>query len=1597
MKRKLLSLLLVITLLAITVSTGIPTILAADGNLVANGDFSSYSGNTPTGWRFDLPATNSFSYEIVEDVEIPDGPTTNAMKFTSSESQLGSTTEGKYGILDANNKDARMYFSTTETVRIEKNATYTMTFWAKTVKTHALTVMMFEPNYVISSLNRPVKYALEGHNIYSYKTDAGTLRNSRSEIDHVWSTASGAVITSYPSSMFISRYSGTGRDESRAEYSYEQPLTPDFPKYEKQGEWVKVIYTFSTDNTDAHEADVAFTFRFPQVAGGEVWLADIQMNVQKAKVDGYYTPTNKTPELGAVSENLALPQGKTVKITAEPFGENKFDGWYKGDTLVSKDATYSFTYDPLNPPAYEARFTKAKWGINGSLEGLTTDAVASVGYSSASTWTANSFKAHTNGVLYVDSVNAGSSNRVSIVGDAAKAHTGMKFAKYTGKNGYVGYKFTGLNKNTSYFLSTYASVVSDNVNDTVAGVYVTDANSGVTKLVSGAVQYKTATDAGVRYYSNTAIDCRGSWKKIEAAVNTGDSTDVILWVASPASGVDLYLDNFAVARQPYKFEAKSSDYNLGFVSPIGGADAYENEDVTVTATPLDGNGFAGWYIGNQLVSSALSYTHKFNPDDTSIKNLTAKFTAGPYAIPGAGFEGLGYTNNQVMVTHTNGYLNSKGETCDDSSLTNKGDWSVDSYHDGTWQQVKVDTSFAHTGTTSMLIDARNGWGGYTIKGLQPYSNYSVSLYAWAFDNKAGTVNGLNQVIVTNAGERPIHKTNSGWTNRKHDSSLGGTRSVVDCREGWTKVTVSFKTSAKGDVTVWFNIIGDGTQKVHVDNIAVFESVAVKALTSLGGSIETNFTGAEVARGSYIELKAFPLEGNTFAGWYNINSGELVSTEANYSFNITSPIELVARFNGDNKPPADIFEIQGMDGTIENGRIDGWWADDPVHTDVTWCRWERNTEMAYEGSYSLKGYCRYRSTNLTLSNLTANTDYHFSLYVNVTGAAAADGSDSYTRYDRFGIIGPDERYIDSATDVLVSRPALKGNMGWQRLDFFFNTGDRTAVVFSAKLVGQDGAVVFYDNLSLVQYEADKDVEETSFTVNEGKNSFQTLATNSYSTYTVKFRAKGNGTVAAQRLMGQKLDVKQYISSVSSVEVASDDWKEYSFDVYTGINEAINVLANGGQGGLEIDSLEFNYKADSSNAIFEKIDFESERFTLSSNTNQNIYSIYTATEENDTNVYSGNKSLKFTYNELLDASTFAVDEGWGTYQFGERSIKISFRYKMADGKDGGSIKFAPESTGTYGLDVGHEHTPTDDGWHLVEFFVTNDENLPVFKLLISNVANMTKGDFYIDDIIISIPPPTVIEENSAGTYCEQLYNAVENESFEKALTNNDWKGLSSVSTAKVMSGNALKGSKYLRANAGTHYVLEVNVKPNSTYYFGASLRGTAKSNGYIGIAMNSTGKEFYPNVDGVAASKVYNKKSSTDWNRNGFKFTTDATGKAYLVIHTDSGYIDVESVMMFPKDFSYRYDPNDYMVYVPYDYNNLKSSTTVINGGFGEQPYYKADTKKVALAKNSAEADFDTTPDTGDSYTYPVIALVLAAISVAVIAVIKKRKEGANANA
>lgn len=1610
MKRKLLSLLLVITLLAITVSTGLPTILAENENLITNGDFADYSGNTPDNWKLDLNSAAGGTAEIVEDVQLAEGVKANALKVSTA----NTSTAGQ-----------RSTFRYTNTIDIEKNATYTMTFWVKSRKIKGLRGYMYEPDYIdLNGVSKHNDHADEGQNIYTYTykgTDNNgnpTTRVSRSDIEHSWNIAGNTTANLEKVSMFIVR---TGYSSDT-----DVPLTPDFPATTREGEWTQVIHTFATGNTEEHTAKVSYEFAFPSIEGGEIWFAGFNMNVVKAAVDDYFNPKINDVKLGVVSPSKDIPliDGKDVELIAEPFGENKFDGWYSNGELVSEDKTFKFTYHRGDTPDYEARFTQGTFFIDGSYEESATGKVANAPVAAAKDWTDGAFKdASTDGIHFVDSLYGGTWRSAEI--STEEAHTGTKSLKFGGLYGSVGRKITGLSKNTDYIISFYAKTVLGSASTAnVDNLYITDADHSFVKFNAAGTEltYKAAGDAGVIYKGNGSYNCIDEWKKISVDFNSGNNTDIIVWMELASGGATLYLDNFAVSRVPVAFKPAANDANLGFASPAEGIVCMDGDEVTFTATPLEGNIFEGWYVGTKKVSDDLEFTFTYN---SSYAGLTARFKAGEPAVANASLE-TGYLGGQLLAqaNHT------KNITAADSDWTNQsflattkdgaGIYYFDSMHGGTFRNAKATTNYAHTGKFSIALKGWYGCLGRKFTGLKKNTDYTISFYGMVRDNSSASFSNL---IITKANETCF--TDDGNV-KSGGEVIAKSATKYGSFEAWSKATISFNSGDNTDIILW--VYHDGLGLIYLDDFAIYEPVSANISAGLGGTVSSSFAGTTVPTNSSVTVTAEPLEGNTFAGWFDA-SGNKVSDNAKYTFVAAQSFALTAKFEGYNMPPRDLTATlqSGIDGTFENGatnaKVGGWYASDPDFSSG-WCSYKVSDKMAYEGTKSLQLYARHRNSILPITGLLPNTDYRMSFYINFPN------NETGAEISSLGIIGANEEHLGSASNILVQRKRIEAASGWNKIDLYFNSGDNSSVNFILRFICEMGNDrLFMDNITIHQYDASESLANANFedgkkywigdgsvvTDNGSKvlslaaneSVYQDIAVDAYTTYNVSFKAKGKLTAAALDLAKFDVNVKNYISSVTYKDVNGTKWTEYTFKVYTGVHEALNLAFKAGDGGAMIDNVKCVKAKGNSGSVLENIDFETERFELSSTVNS-PYTIYTATGDNDTNVLSGKKSLKFTYNSLTAGGEQQFSEGYLSYQPGiGNNFKVSINYKIAEGSKGGAIKIAPEYTGTYGSDVGFEQSSRNSGWQNVTFFV-NNKTQGVFKILISSIAYSTESDFYVDNITISVAPAMVNNESAKSTYCEALYNAIDNEGFESKITKNNWAKLPS--TVTRVKGDALKGSYFLRAGKGTHYVLPVTVKAGTEYCFAASVRGTATTKGYIGISTDAKGEVLYANRDEVPASKVEYKSGETGWKRSGFKFTASDSGVAYLVIDVTKGSLDIDSVMLFTTNYGYRYDPNDYTVYVPYDYDNLKSATTVINGGFGEQPYYNVNANGGSNGSqsnggqtNGGESNGQVanngsnSPAMGDSLVAPILAVVIAAVSFAVIMLIRKRKEGADTDA
>ncbi|MBQ7108337.1 MAG: hypothetical protein IJN95_04525 [Clostridia bacterium] len=947
-------------------------------------------------------------------------------------------------------------------------------------------------------------------------------------------------------------------------------------------------------------------------------------------------------------------------------------------------------------------------------------------------------------------------------------------------------------------------------------------------------------------------------------------------------------------------------------------------------------------------------------------------------------DGIGPHTYLDMENYANDKTLASFDAAAATEFSEDGAWRTQSVkaEDGTQASstVKATTAKAHTGNVSVVADgSNNNFYGFKVTNLDGSTLYTVSFYAY-IEGDATTTNEEGEPVqntfkidqayavakaVVGGKEYDFIKNGKMDIN---NTILGKSYASVDATNKWARVEFDFNPHicrdsgkidfdlSKEDIYIWFHFTGENT-KLYVDDASVYKAFRVDASANFGGTVTSNLPTDKAIPGEEVVFTAQPLEGNTFLNWTDIN-GKVISTDKELKFTADDNYAYIANFEGPNKPSYDVLASYGFDGTFEsydlNATVPEWYVPITKGDSAGWYDFtvtDFNTEYfeplnikAAEGNKAMAAAGRFREVILPLRRLVPNTNYKLSFYV-----YSPDANPDFS-LDNFIVTGRDIEYAADASSYFAFTRKHQSASGWYRIDMGFNSALSTSANFLFKFrsnIAEDGGKVYLDDVRLVAISGSEELANGDFekgtegwhgdvnvVADSGKNvlkldadksAFTSLLIKQNTSYEITFKAKGKGTSAALDASKSEVNTKNYITSVSEVAIDSADWKEYTYKFYSVNHNAFNLAFEAAAGGLLVDDVVVKESSQISGAIIEKIDFESERFALNG-----ADSAFSYVEED------GNTVLKYTH-DAESKVDHIFDQPFLSYQAPlDVALRISVRYKIADGKLGGAAYLAPEYSAQYGGETGFEQTAKTSDWQTAAFYITNTTHA-AFKFKIAAMTGMTLSDFYVDDITISLTPPMVLQESTKITYCEELYNAIKNFSFEKKVTENDWANLPS--NVKIVEGDALKGSHFLRATAGAHYVVPVTVEAGVEYTFGASIRGDKNTVGYVGLAINDEGSDFYVNRDDKPASRIDFDKEETGWSRNGFKITTDASGVAYLVVHVESGTLDIDSLMMFTNNYKYRYDPNDYTVYVPYDYDNLQSPTTVINGGFGEQPYYK----------------------------------------------------------
>ncbi|MBE6761676.1 MAG: hypothetical protein E7551_05265 [Ruminococcaceae bacterium] len=1028
MKRKILSLVLCLTLLitcCFTGSTVVSAEAAATENLIENGDFESYSGTTPTNWF--VSGLGDSTAEIVEDVEIAEGVTANAWKLTN-----GTENERANLVYDG-------------TIAIEKNAKYTTTFWVKVTNNKGFRAYMHETTYVaLDGTTKSNKMAMEGQNIYSYyylgKDSEGnpTTRVIRTDITHKWTVAeTGARLDSQGESMFITRANNV-----------EQVFTPDYPSTERQGEWLQVIHTFETGNKEEHEAEVAYQFAIPYAENGEVWIADVQMSVER-----FYVPSVNDDTLGTIAEGTKVPVtlGEEFTLTAAPFGENNFLGWYVGDTLVSEDTSINVVYNGSDTPQYTAHFEQGATNVltfeegyeNGQSIARATDITGTAADTEAGYTEFANTEVSGSGFV-VDSSHTGNWRRAEI--SNAYAQSGSYSLKYFGAYGYVGYKYTGLEKNTNYVLSVYGYLTYRAGSTDWAGVsdvIVTPATSSC-RSTSNRLYKKYSRDE----WANIVND----WTKIEVTVNTGDNTDIILWIDSCGADAALYLDNYSIASEPISYTPNVNDNTLGYVNTVK---TREGARTTVKAGTYGEATFDGWYNGEVLLSKDEKYTFTYSSEAA---NYEARFIGTGFGIDG-GFENFASGTTLAQLQHVTGTVGSASsdwtpELWLQSSLDGNNEYFMESNNSGDYRKIQVINTYAHTGKNSIRFTGYYGFMGRKFSNLEANTDYIITFYALIKNSDTGKVGGY-RITPSDVGVTlPTGSTIAAADCIASGENKWGTKDV------WEKATITFNSGDNTEVILWIN--QPDTAEAYLDDFAITRTASFTVEESAYGTTDA-VNGKSYGYNEKVTVTATPYDSNTFAGWYV--GDELVSTDATYTVYAQNGLVLTPVFEGE---VYNHLVAQGQDGTFENGSVEGVYFADKEY-DCSWCSAEVSSSYAYEGSNSLKVNGRHRNTIIPLTGLEKNSNYTLSFYFFLNEIEApvegVEGNEIKTAKISTAITPATVESLveEKITDIQYIQSEAK----WQKVEFSFNTGSNTDVNLVLRIQNEiANNLTYIDNLTLM---------------------------------------------------------------------------------------------------------------------------------------------------------------------------------------------------------------------------------------------------------------------------------------------------------------------------------------------------------------------------------------------------------------------------------------------------------------------------------------------------------------------------------------------------
>ena len=367
----------------------------------------------------------------------------------------------------------------------------------------------------------------------------------------------------------------------------------------------------------------------------------------------------------------------------------------------------------------------------------------------------------------------------------------------------------------------------------------------------------------------------------------------------------------------YNITVSANPTNGGTVT--GGGAYNQGQSCTVTATANSGYTFTNWTENGNVVSTQANYTFNVNSNRTLVANFTAQTQQYNITVS---------ANPTNGGTVTGGGSYNQGASCTVSATANSGYTFNNWTENGNVVSSQANYTFTVNGNRTLVAN-------FTA---QP-QNYTISVSA----------NPAEGGTVTGGGSYQ-----QGQTCTVHATPATGYNFVR-----WTENGASVSTNPNYS----FTVTGNRTLVAQFEGQSYY--IATNSNPSNGGTTSGN---GLYTHGQQCTVTATPAEGYAFENW--TEGGSQVSTDASYTFTVTSGHNFVANFT------VQTFEIVTNINLAEGGTVTGggtYQYGDQVTVNVVtvedyaFRNWTENGEVVSEEK-------TYTFTATANRNLTANLEY-----------------------------------------------------------------------------------------------------------------------------------------------------------------------------------------------------------------------------------------------------------------------------------------------------------------------------------------------------------------------------------------------------------------------------------------------------------------------------------------------------------------------------------------------------------------------------------------------------------------------------------------------